>query len=67
MYILSKKGEYVNLLRLMSQDRLVKIKCQETGDIRYTRRNKKTSDKKLELKKYSSVLRKHTVWKELKK
>jgi len=51
----------------MSQDRLVKIKCQETGDIRYTRRNKKTSDKKLELKKYSSVLRKHTVWKELKK
>ena len=51
----------------MSQDRLVKIKCQDTGDIRYTRRNRKTSDKKLELKKYSSKLRKHTVWKEMKK
>jgi large subunit ribosomal protein L33 len=51
----------------MSQDKLVKIKCQETGDVKYTRRNKKNSDKKLELKKYSSRLRKHTTWKELKK
>jgi large subunit ribosomal protein L33 len=51
----------------MSQDKLVKIKCQETGDIIYTTRNKKNGDKKLELKKYCSKLRKHTVWKELKK
>jgi large subunit ribosomal protein L33 len=51
----------------MSQDRLVKIKCQDTGEVKYTRRNKKTSDKKLELKKYSAKLRKHTVWKEMKK
>ncbi|MCB9806085.1 50S ribosomal protein L33 [Candidatus Nomurabacteria bacterium] len=51
----------------MSQDKLVKLKCSETGDIRYTRKNKKTVEKKLELKKYNPRLRKKTVWKETKK
>lgn len=51
----------------MSQDKLIKIKCQETGDILYTTRNKKNGDKKLELKKYNPKLRKHTVHKEIKK
>lgn len=51
----------------MSQDKLVKIKCQETGEIKYTRKNKKTTERKLELKKYNSKLRKHTVYKEVKK
>ena len=51
----------------MSQDKLVKIKCTETGDIRYTRKNRKTVEKKLELKKYNPKLRKKTVYKEIKK
>lgn len=51
----------------MSQDKLVKIKCQETGQIKYTRKNRKTTERKLELKKYNSTLRKHTVYKEVKK
>lgn len=52
----------------MSQDRLIKIKCAETGHVRYTRKNKKTDEgKKLELKKYNPKLRKYTVYKETKK
>ena len=51
----------------MSQDKLVKIKCQETGQIKYTRKNRKTTERKLELKKYTPTLRKHTVYKEVKK
>jgi ribosomal protein L33 len=51
----------------MSQERLVKIKCAETNEVIYTRRNKKTSDKKLELKKYSPKKRTHLVFKEMKK
>lgn len=51
----------------MSQDRLIKIKCQETGQVKYTRKNRKTTERKLELKKYNPILRKHTVHKEIKK
>jgi large subunit ribosomal protein L33 len=51
----------------MSQKNLVKIKCQETGQIIHTTRNKKNGDKKLELKKYNPTLRKHTLYKEVKK
>lgn len=51
----------------MSQDKLVKIKCQETGQIKYTRKNRKTTERKLELRKYNATLRKHTVYKEVKK
>jgi large subunit ribosomal protein L33 len=51
----------------MSQDRLAKIKCQQTGEILYTRKNRKTTERKLELKKYNAKLRKHTIYKEVKK
>ena len=51
----------------MSQDKLIKIKCQETGQIKYTRKNRKTTERKLELRKYNATLRKHTVYKEIKK
>jgi large subunit ribosomal protein L33 len=51
----------------MSQDKLIKIKCTETGHIRYTTKNRKTVEKKLELKKYNPTLRKKTVYKEVKK
>ncbi len=69
---LKKKSIYVTLrglktTKIMSQDKLVKIKCQETGEIKYTRKNRKTTERKLELKKYNSKLRKHTIYKEVKK
>ena len=70
---MKKNNKYVTLIELkttnniMSQDRLVKIKCQETGQIRYTRKNRKTTERKLELKKYNPTLRKHTIHKEVKK
>lgn len=52
----------------MAQDKLIKIKCQKTGDIIYTRKNKKTDEgKKLELKKYNPRLKKYTTWVETKK
>ena len=51
----------------MSQDNLVKLQCSETGDINYfTHRNKKTGEK-LELRKFSPRVRKHTIHKEMKK
>jgi large subunit ribosomal protein L33 len=51
----------------MSQDKLIKIKSNDSGHIRYTRKNKKTVEKKLELKKYDPVTRKPAVYKEIKK
>jgi ribosomal protein L33 len=51
----------------MSQDNLVKIKCQETGQIMHTRKNRKGVERKLELKKFNSTLKKRTIWKETKK
>jgi len=51
----------------MSQENLVKLKCSECKRINYyTRRNKKTIKKKLELKKYCPHCRKHTLHKETK-
>jgi large subunit ribosomal protein L33 len=51
----------------MSQDKLIKIQNKETGEIYYTRKNKKTVTKKIELKKFSRKLRKHVTFKEIKK
>lgn len=51
----------------MSQDRLIKIQNKDTKEIYYTRKNKKTTTKKLELKKYSRKLRKVVTFKEIKK
>lgn len=51
----------------MSQDRLIKIQNKETKEIYFTRKNKKTTTKKLALKKYSRKLRKHVVFNEIKK
>lgn len=51
----------------MSQEKLVKIKCTETGDILYTRKNKKGVERKLELKKFNKKLKKRTIYKETKK
>lgn len=51
----------------MSQDSLIILKHKATGEVYFTRKNKKKVEKKLELKKYSKKLRKHVVFKEAKK
>lgn len=54
----------------MSQQNLVKLKCSKTGHVRFTTRKRKkdaAKEKKLELKKYNPLLRKYTVYKEVKK
>ena len=52
---------------MASQKHLTKIKSSETGHIRYTRKNKKQVERKLEFKKYDPIARKHVVYKETKK
>ncbi len=51
----------------MSQDQLIQLKNAETGEVYWTRKNKKLVTKKIELKKYSKKLRKHVTFKEAKK
>lgn len=51
----------------MSQDKLIQLKNKSTGETYWSRKNKKTVEKKIELKKYSAKLRKHVVFKESKK
>lgn len=51
----------------MSQDNLVKLFNKQTGETYWTRKNRKKVERKLELKKFSSKLRKMVVFKEIKK
>ncbi|MES2059670.1 MAG: 50S ribosomal protein L33 [Patescibacteria group bacterium] len=51
----------------MSQDNLIILKHKETGEVYYSRKNRKGVTRKVELKKYSKKLRKHVVFKEGKK
>jgi len=51
----------------MSQDNLIILKNKETGEVYYSRKNKKGVQRKVELKKYSKKLRKHVAFKEAKK
>ncbi|MGC9605600.1 MAG: 50S ribosomal protein L33 [Minisyncoccia bacterium] len=51
----------------MSQDQLIQLRNKETGEVYWTRKNKKKVERKIELKKYSARLRKHVVFKESKK
>lgn len=51
----------------MSQDQLIMLKHAATGEVYWTRKNKKLVTRKIELKKYSKKLRKHVVFKETKK
>jgi large subunit ribosomal protein L33 len=51
----------------MSQDQLIQLKHAATGEVYWTRKNKKLVTKKVELKKYSKKLRKHVTFKEAKK
>lgn len=51
----------------MSQDQLIMLRNKSTGEVYWTRKNKKKVERKIELKKYSAKLRKHVVFKEAKK
>lgn len=53
----------------MSQENLIKLRNKDTGEVLFTRKNKKgeNAGKKLELKKFSKKARKHVVFKEAKK
>ncbi len=52
----------------MSQDKLIKLLCEDCKRINYwTRKNKKKVERKIELKKYCKWCKKHTVHKEGKK
>ena len=50
-----------------AQDNLIQLKNKETGEVYWTRKNKKLVTRKIELKKYSPKLRKRVVFKESKK
>lgn len=51
----------------MSQDNLIILKSKETKEVYHTRKNRKTVQEKLELRKYSKKLRKPVLFKESKK
>ena len=51
----------------MSQNQLIQLKNKATGEVYWSRKNKKKVEKKIELKKYSAKLRKHVLFKEAKK
>jgi large subunit ribosomal protein L33 len=51
----------------MSQKSLIQLKNKSTGEVYWTRKNKKGVERKIEYKKYSAKLRKHVVFKEAKK
>lgn len=51
----------------MSQDNLLILKHKDTGEVYYSRKNKKGVQRKIELKKFSKKLRKHVAFKESKK
>lgn len=59
----------INKKNNMSQENLIKLRNKDTGEVLFTRKNKKgeNAGKKLELKKFSKKARKHVVFKEAKK
>lgn len=51
----------------MSQDQLIMLRNKSTGEVYYTRKNKKKVERKIKLKKYSKKLRKRVEFTESKK
>lgn len=51
----------------MSQENLIQLKNKDTGETYWTRRNKRITDTKLELKKFSKKLKKMVLFKQAKK
>ena len=52
---------------MAKQNQLIILKNKQTGEVYWTRKNRKGVERKVELKKYSAKLRKHVVFKEAKK
>ena len=50
----------------MSQDRLIPLVNKESGEVRFSSKNKRKVERKIELKKYSKKLRKRVVFSEVK-
>jgi large subunit ribosomal protein L33 len=51
----------------MSQAQLIKLKSTKSDFIYFSRKNKKKVERKIEVKKYDPTLRKHVMFKEVKK
>ena len=51
----------------MSQDRLMKLKSTKSKHVIWSRKNKKTVERKIEVIKFDPTLRKRVVFKEVKK
>ena len=51
----------------MSQEQLIRLVHKDTGEVYWTRKNKRKVERKIELKKYSKKLPKRVVFKEAKK
>lgn len=51
----------------MSQDRLLRLKSTKSAHVIWTRKNKKTTERKIELTKFDPTLRKRVVFKEAKR
>lgn len=51
----------------MSQDRLLKLKSTKSKHVIWTRKNKKTTERKIEVMKFDPTLRKRVLFKEAKK
>lgn len=51
----------------MSQDRLLKLKSTKSSHVIWSRKNKKTVERKIEVVKFDPTLRKRVVFKEVKK
>jgi large subunit ribosomal protein L33 len=51
----------------MSQDRLLRLKSTKSNYVIWTRKNKKTVERKIELTKFDPTLRQRVLFKEAKK
>lgn len=51
----------------MSQDRLLRLKSTKSAHVIWTRKNRKTTERKIELMKFDPTLRKRVLFKETKK
>jgi len=51
----------------MSQDRLLKLKSTKSNHVIWTRKNKKTVERKIEVTKFDPILRERVLFKETKR
>lgn len=51
----------------MSQDRLIKLRSTKSDHVRWSRKNKKKVERKIELKKFDPTVRERVIYKEVKK